>query len=299
MTDKPQNDGNQAQNAAILLKVAQTMAKLGVAAFPRNYELFYEALSGSHPQLTRDVAALGAHPAQNQIEQIGIKYHLSGFAAIEADTIRADTARSISAVSHVLKDSIAKKEVFAAKFGQNAAMITITDISARIAGRLLLDHASVSLPAGTKAGLVGATVLANPRCFASSPATWAETGSVSIPKNARIGQVAQEAPGTEDAVDRDRAQGRQGARGAARGSRNRHRSAPHRRYPDAPCRYRGAFRRIARRQHSCRPRLRSGGAVAPGLVLLRRLAHARGAGGRAVFRARPAAARRADQLSRP
>ena len=114
MTDKPQNDGNQAHNAAILLKVAQTMAKLGVAAFPRNYELFYEALSGSHPQLTRDVAALGAHPAQNQIEQVGIKYHLSGFAAIEADTIRADTARSISSASHALKDSIAKKEVFAA-----------------------------------------------------------------------------------------------------------------------------------------------------------------------------------------
>jgi ATP-binding cassette subfamily F protein 3 len=34
-------------------------------------------------------------------------------------------------------------------------MITINDISARIAGRLLIDHASVSLPSGTKAGLVG------------------------------------------------------------------------------------------------------------------------------------------------
>ncbi len=34
-------------------------------------------------------------------------------------------------------------------------MITINDISARIAGRLLIDHATVALPAGTKAGLVG------------------------------------------------------------------------------------------------------------------------------------------------
>ena len=34
MTDKLQHDGNQAQNAAILLKVAQTMAKLGVARLP-------------------------------------------------------------------------------------------------------------------------------------------------------------------------------------------------------------------------------------------------------------------------
>ncbi len=114
MAEKTQNDGNHSQNAAILLKVAQTMAKAGVAAFPRNYELFYEALSGNNPKLTRDFVALGAHPAQNQLEQIGVKHHLPGFAAIEADTIRAETARAISAISHSLKDSIAKKDAFAA-----------------------------------------------------------------------------------------------------------------------------------------------------------------------------------------
>jgi len=112
MTDKSRNDG--AQNAAILLKVAQTMAKLGVAPFPRNYELFYEALSGHNAELTRDVAALGGNPAQNRIEQIGIKYHLNGFAAIAADTIRADTARSIAAMSDALNNGIARKEAFAA-----------------------------------------------------------------------------------------------------------------------------------------------------------------------------------------
>ena len=35
------------------------------------------------------------------------------------------------------------------------AMLIINDLSLRIAGRLLLDHASLTLPAGTKAGLVG------------------------------------------------------------------------------------------------------------------------------------------------
>ena len=34
-------------------------------------------------------------------------------------------------------------------------MITISGLSARIAGRLLIDNASISLPSGTKAGLVG------------------------------------------------------------------------------------------------------------------------------------------------
>ncbi|MBX4956270.1 ABC-F family ATP-binding cassette domain-containing protein [Rhizobium lentis] len=80
-------------------------------------------------------------------------------------------------------------------------MITITDISARIAGRLLLDNASVSLPSGTKAGLVGRNGAGKSTLFRVITGDLsAETGSVSIPKGARIGQVAQEAPGTEDSL---------------------------------------------------------------------------------------------------
>jgi ATP-binding cassette subfamily F protein 3 len=84
-------------------------------------------------------------------------------------------------------------------FGQNPRMITITDLSARIAGRLLLDHASVSLPTGIKAGLVGRNGAGKSTLFRVITGDLAsESGSVTLPKAARIGQVAQEAPGTED-----------------------------------------------------------------------------------------------------
>jgi ATP-binding cassette subfamily F protein 3 len=80
-------------------------------------------------------------------------------------------------------------------------MITITDLSARIAGRLLLDNASVTLPAGTKAGLVGRNGAGKSTLFkVITGDLGSETGSVSYPKNARLGQVAQEAPGTEDSL---------------------------------------------------------------------------------------------------
>src|ERR1700750_924202 len=80
-------------------------------------------------------------------------------------------------------------------------MITISDISARIAGRLLLDNASVSLPSGVKVGLVGRNGAGKSTLFRIITGDLgAETGTVSIPKNARIGQVAQEAPGTEDSL---------------------------------------------------------------------------------------------------
>ncbi|TCL70247.1 ABC-F family ATP-binding cassette domain-containing protein [Rhizobium sp. BK251] len=78
-------------------------------------------------------------------------------------------------------------------------MITLSNISVRIAGRLLIDQASVALPAGTKAGLVGRNGAGKSTLFRLITGELAlESGSISIPKNARIGQVAQEAPGTEE-----------------------------------------------------------------------------------------------------
>ncbi len=78
-------------------------------------------------------------------------------------------------------------------------MLTINDLSLRVAGRLLLDHASLALPTGAKAGFVGRNGAGKTTLFrAITGDLAAETGSIFIPKNTRIGQVAQEAPGTEE-----------------------------------------------------------------------------------------------------
>ena len=80
-------------------------------------------------------------------------------------------------------------------------MLTITDLSARIAGRLLIDNASLALPAGIKAGLVGPNGAGKSTLFRIITGEMAtETGHISIPKNTRIGQVAQEAPSEETAL---------------------------------------------------------------------------------------------------
>ncbi|MGY6710496.1 MAG: ABC-F family ATP-binding cassette domain-containing protein [Rhizobiaceae bacterium] len=91
-------------------------------------------------------------------------------------------------------------------------MLILDDISLRVAGRLLIDHASLTLPAGAKAGLVGRNGTGKTTLFRAITGDLAtESGRVSMPKGTRIGQVAQEAPGTEDplidivlAADRER-----------------------------------------------------------------------------------------------
>lgn len=78
-------------------------------------------------------------------------------------------------------------------------MLTITDLTARIAGRLLIENASVTLPTGMKAGIVGRNGAGKSTLFrVITGDLGAETGEISLPRKCRIGQVAQEAPSTED-----------------------------------------------------------------------------------------------------
>ncbi|PRD50997.1 ABC-F family ATP-binding cassette domain-containing protein [Phyllobacterium myrsinacearum] len=80
-------------------------------------------------------------------------------------------------------------------------MLILNDISVRMAGRLLIDHANLNLPSGTKAGLVGRNGAGKSTLFKVITGEMpAETGDFFLPKNIRIGQVAQEAPGTEDSL---------------------------------------------------------------------------------------------------
>lgn len=65
----------------------------------------------------------------------------------------------------------------------------------------MIDKASVTLPGKSKTGLVGRNGAGKSTLFKIITGDLSvETGSVQIPKRARIGQVAQEAPGTEETL---------------------------------------------------------------------------------------------------
>ncbi|OJG00726.1 GGDEF domain-containing protein [Pararhizobium antarcticum] len=116
MAVQAERDGTSgaAQNAALLLKVAQTMSKLGIAPLPRNYELFYEALCGQAPALSRDISALVPGVSQAQLDQIGTRHGLVGHSMLAADKARTGAAETIATLSKSLQKHITKKETFAA-----------------------------------------------------------------------------------------------------------------------------------------------------------------------------------------
>ena len=77
-------------------------------------------------------------------------------------------------------------------------MLTLTDLTYRIAGRTLLDEASAQINAGWKVGLVGRNGAGKSTLIdLIRGARQADGGTIQLQKGVRLGFVAQEAPGGE------------------------------------------------------------------------------------------------------
>ncbi len=75
-------------------------------------------------------------------------------------------------------------------------MLHINDLTYRIEGRVLIDGATVGLPTGHKVGLVGRNGVGKTTLLKIISGDLApDAGSITVPRSARIGHVAQEAPG--------------------------------------------------------------------------------------------------------
>ena len=80
-------------------------------------------------------------------------------------------------------------------------MLTIENLSVRVAGRLLLDEASAFIPDGARVGLVGRNGTGKTTLFnVITGDLHSEHGDVSIPARMRIGRIAQEAPGGPESL---------------------------------------------------------------------------------------------------
>ena len=80
-------------------------------------------------------------------------------------------------------------------------MLHINDLTYRIEGKLILEAATAAIPQGHKVGLIGRngagkTTLLRLLKGEISP----DDGTISTPRNAKIGHVAQEAPGGDDTL---------------------------------------------------------------------------------------------------
>jgi ATP-binding cassette subfamily F protein 3 len=82
-------------------------------------------------------------------------------------------------------------------------MLSISDISVRVAGRLLIDHGSAQITPGARVGLVGRNGTGKSTLFKAIRGELAtESGTITLPPRWRIGSLAQEAPdGPESLIE--------------------------------------------------------------------------------------------------
>src|SRR5215470_15679007 len=80
-------------------------------------------------------------------------------------------------------------------------MLVITDLSVRLAGRLLIDHATVQITPGARVGLVGRNGTGKSTLFRAIRGELAtESGTIVVPPRWRVGSLAQEAPDGPDSL---------------------------------------------------------------------------------------------------
>src|SRR6195952_5002003 len=80
-------------------------------------------------------------------------------------------------------------------------MLSITDISVRIAGRLLIDHGTAQIVPGARVGLIGRNGAGKSTLFQAIRGELPlEAGTITIPPRWRVGSLAQEAPGGPESL---------------------------------------------------------------------------------------------------
>ena len=80
-------------------------------------------------------------------------------------------------------------------------MLSIRNISFAIEGKPLFNDASATIPTGHKVGIVGRNGTGKTSLFRLIRNEWSlESGEIEVPRNFRIGGVAQEAPASDDSL---------------------------------------------------------------------------------------------------
>jgi ATP-binding cassette subfamily F protein 3 len=80
-------------------------------------------------------------------------------------------------------------------------MLSLTEISVRIAGRLLIDHGTAQIVPGARVGFVGRNGVGKSTLFAAIRGELPiESGSIALPPRWRVGSLAQEAPGGPESL---------------------------------------------------------------------------------------------------
>lgn len=91
--------------------IVVTMRQLGVAGLPRNYELFYEAITAGRRDLVEALSELGGRPAQKQLDELACRFLKRGNEAA-VDEAHAQIIGKLGEIIGLLKKERASMQTY-------------------------------------------------------------------------------------------------------------------------------------------------------------------------------------------
>ena len=99
--------------------VVLTMRQLGVAGLPRNYELFYDAITLGNRELTDALSALGPRPTQKRLDEVA-RRHLKHRNELAADDTHERVAKKLDEIIALLKKERRSMETYGQILGETS-----------------------------------------------------------------------------------------------------------------------------------------------------------------------------------
>ncbi|WP_235897780.1 GGDEF domain-containing protein [Neoaquamicrobium microcysteis] len=103
--------------------VVLTMRQLGIVPLPRNYELFYEAVTTGNRELTDALSALGGRPTQKQIDEVAHRF-LNRGNEHAADEARDTISTKLDEILGLLKKERNSMETYGKILGETSNGLT-------------------------------------------------------------------------------------------------------------------------------------------------------------------------------
>lgn len=108
------------QSIDVATAVIMRMRQAGVHGFPRNYEIFHEALSDTQGELAKALAALGAKPAQQALDELSRK-HFGGDRARAVDESHECITTKLDEILTLLRKERSTMQTYGAILGETSS----------------------------------------------------------------------------------------------------------------------------------------------------------------------------------
>lgn len=148
----------QSERAAdIIGTIVATMRQMGVAGFPRNYEIFYEALTGSNTALALDLVSLSKRPSQADLDELGQKHFGQNHGQRIVEQAREIIAHELEDIARLLRTERTSLE----RYGQILSETSNGLANPRVVTRDIVEKIASVMAVATETTLDHGRQLAN------------------------------------------------------------------------------------------------------------------------------------------